>query len=310
MTLLGFTAFFEWIPLFGPSEQQNSAEIVYWSPEGDFVYSGGIVSSISGATDVFTGAIAIEEVKTRQNTLEGKPRFYVEYPHFSGIPNLFVLSWIQKKITELDAREIPLGGSGSTTYGFDAHFTLTSGNNIGSILYDIHRHDASGRIDEAVKKVFLIKKDGTFIDSALLVNRDNTLAIEALMERMSADFAATFPEAKLLSSETRMQNFVSYLEDPKMAFSGSQVVFFFSSGIFSDSPGEMKELALEYDEISEAILLEPRKTSPATKNKNPVSPDGKKYVALTFDDGPHGVYTPELLDTLKKKGVSATFFVL
>ena len=33
-------------------------------------------------------------------------------------------------------------------------------------------------------------------------------------------------------------------------------------------------------------------------------------VALTFDDGPHSVCTPKLLDGLKERGVSATFFVL
>ena len=34
-----------------------------------------------------------------------------------------------------------------------------------------------------------------------------------------------------------------------------------------------------------------------------------KLVALTFDDGPHRVYTAQLLDGLKERGVSATFFI-
>lgn len=33
-------------------------------------------------------------------------------------------------------------------------------------------------------------------------------------------------------------------------------------------------------------------------------------IALTFDDGPHSVYTPRLLDGLKERGIPATFFVL
>lgn len=36
----------------------------------------------------------------------------------------------------------------------------------------------------------------------------------------------------------------------------------------------------------------------------------KKQVALTFDDGPDGEYTPILLDGLKKRHVRATFFLL
>ncbi|MCC8104785.1 MAG: polysaccharide deacetylase family protein [Clostridiales bacterium] len=35
-----------------------------------------------------------------------------------------------------------------------------------------------------------------------------------------------------------------------------------------------------------------------------------KRVALTFDDGPHPVCTPKLLDGLKERGVSVTFFVI
>ena len=35
---------------------------------------------------------------------------------------------------------------------------------------------------------------------------------------------------------------------------------------------------------------------------------GKPWVALTFDDGPHPVYTPQLLEGLRTAGVLATFF--
>lgn len=38
--------------------------------------------------------------------------------------------------------------------------------------------------------------------------------------------------------------------------------------------------------------------------------DGKRYACLTFDDGPNPVYTPRLLDLLKRYGISATFFVV
>ena len=38
--------------------------------------------------------------------------------------------------------------------------------------------------------------------------------------------------------------------------------------------------------------------------------EDKKYIALTFDDGPHTKYTNLLLDGLKERNVKATFFVL
>lgn len=39
-------------------------------------------------------------------------------------------------------------------------------------------------------------------------------------------------------------------------------------------------------------------------------PTDKKRVALTFDDGPDDVYTPRILDLLKKHEVKATFFLV
>jgi peptidoglycan/xylan/chitin deacetylase (PgdA/CDA1 family) len=44
---------------------------------------------------------------------------------------------------------------------------------------------------------------------------------------------------------------------------------------------------------------------PANPNKN-----ATKYVALTFDDGPHKILTHDLLDGLKKVGAKVTFFVM
>lgn len=35
----------------------------------------------------------------------------------------------------------------------------------------------------------------------------------------------------------------------------------------------------------------------------------QKKIAITFDDGPHPVYTPMLLDGLRQRGIKATFFV-
>lgn len=36
----------------------------------------------------------------------------------------------------------------------------------------------------------------------------------------------------------------------------------------------------------------------------------RKVIALTFDDGPHPIYTPQLLDVLSKYDIKATFFMI
>lgn len=54
-------------------------------------------------------------------------------------------------------------------------------------------------------------------------------------------------------------------------------------------------------------------TSPSVASIDPepseLAPADIKHAALTFDDGPHPVYTEQLLDGLKERGVKATFFV-
>ncbi|WP_239549105.1 polysaccharide deacetylase family protein [Scopulibacillus daqui] len=39
-------------------------------------------------------------------------------------------------------------------------------------------------------------------------------------------------------------------------------------------------------------------------------PTNEKVAAITFDDGPHPIYTPEILDILKKYHAKATFFLI
>lgn len=48
-------------------------------------------------------------------------------------------------------------------------------------------------------------------------------------------------------------------------------------------------------------------TDPASADNVPAD---IRRIALTFDDGPHPVYTQQLLDGLKERGVRATFFVI
>jgi peptidoglycan/xylan/chitin deacetylase (PgdA/CDA1 family) len=60
----------------------------------------------------------------------------------------------------------------------------------------------------------------------------------------------------------------------------------------------------------------PERTAPPSKSPKPPKGAGPirtqrftggKKVALTFDDGPHPVWTPKVLDLLRSKGVKATF---
>jgi peptidoglycan-N-acetylglucosamine deacetylase len=69
-------------------------------------------------------------------------------------------------------------------------------------------------------------------------------------------------------------------------------------------------------DTSQRVIPEPTPTPSAAPSDAPEKSsysscrvDGR-YIAMTFDDGPHPVLTPRLLDMLKARGLKATFFLI
>lgn len=89
-------------------------------------------------------------------------------------------------------------------------------------------------------------------------------------------------------------------------------LLFLSAIAFGQTPAEPPAA-----QAAEAPQTQPGSTGYAenTQNYSPklgyssVHVDGP-YIAITFDDGPHGTNTPRLLDILAKRNIKATFFVL
>ena len=70
------------------------------------------------------------------------------------------------------------------------------------------------------------------------------------------------------------------------------------------------ELTIEALPVAEAIPA-PTTTAPRVQVPRPVTPaDDGDVVYLTFDDGPHPEYTPQVLDVLARHDARATFFVV
>lgn len=66
------------------------------------------------------------------------------------------------------------------------------------------------------------------------------------------------------------------------------------------------------EEVAPAVEATPTTTAaPSVLPPRPVTPDdGENVVYLTFDDGPHAEYTPQVLDILARHDAKATFFVV
>lgn len=69
----------------------------------------------------------------------------------------------------------------------------------------------------------------------------------------------------------------------------------------------IKELKLSPDDYKGVISS---KYSTYLNVSLPTIEKGKKYITLTFDDGPNAQTTPRLLNILKENGVTATFFIV
>ena len=71
-----------------------------------------------------------------------------------------------------------------------------------------------------------------------------------------------------------------------------------------DSSQPIADSALTKEEVSPPAPVEPEPEEPYVRVVDPAKP----MVALTFDDGPHGTYSNQILDTLEANHAVATFF--
>lgn len=102
------------------------------------------------------------------------------------------------------------------------------------------------------------------------------------------------------------------LNMPSISLDGTAFTYYSDKISLSlpENPTGKNEITLSYDEI--AGYVNPELIDAASiKDALPVPLDpNKKYISLTFDDGPNPETTPRLLDILKERGVKATFFML
>lgn len=68
--------------------------------------------------------------------------------------------------------------------------------------------------------------------------------------------------------------------------------------------------AQETETTATASIVSPNPSPAPRKATYTACNVDKPYIAITFDDGPHGALTPKLLDMLKERKIKATFFVV
>lgn len=142
----------------------------------------------------------------------------------------------------------------------------------------------------------------------LLEHDDNRLA--SIVELLRTMIAETPAYESLHDAPFMEPSYTPHWSDfDKFSLSNDALTFTFAT---HRTPA-LLEVHIPIHDIN--AFLAPAYQLPLTKMENTVVPHyvidtSKKRVALTFDDGPHAVVTPQVLNTLKQYGAKATFYVL
>ncbi|MDY3990094.1 MAG: polysaccharide deacetylase family protein [Massilioclostridium sp.] len=138
-----------------------------------------------------------------------------------------------------------------------------------------------------------------------------------------------FEQSDLYKEAIQEEQFQAAINDPK-AFQkfalkdGNLLLYFDKYQLFAGSYG-IPMITIPFSDLDGFLkintegklaptITEPAQTDTPPEPSQPVQAPAidpsKPMIALSFDDGPHPVNTPRILDTLKQNGARATFFVL
>ena len=199
-----------------------------------------------------------------------------------------------------------------------ADFTATlSGNNMLSVVTDIKGFNAKGQVETAdyFTRVYTL-------NASRELQRDDIFT-EGFYAYASEQVRSYFKNNKDTKDKCSSDKFLNATEGygvnfDRFSFDDNGCTLHFDSKTLFDFDGELYDVRLKYDDISDYMKLgkdgnskpeETGPTSPLNIDKNAAVDPSKPMVAITFDDGPSSENTPIILDTLEKYNARATFFV-
>jgi len=176
-------------------------------------------------------------------------------------------------------------------------------------------HTYTLNFDCSTNKILTLEK--------LLKGEESLVYLQELLERQliqDEQLVELVREDKVLDGlSPKLQNYKTF------SLSDQSLNVYFNSDQFQDSEVQPFNIALSYNTLTGIIdssflqsiyrvaSTDTEVLSEAISDENSEAKaldPTKKYVALTFDDGPHKDMTPRILDILKKYNAKATFYVL
>ncbi len=316
------TAFFA--VFFGFFQSYTSQSLV-------FSFSGNSISSealwYSGKNPAsgykkksFTGAFMIQSISSiswdvfnpkKPNNFQS----YLEYPEFIYISDTPIQNFLkaQYRKAQSDLKNVKRGEFGKYPE-FNARFEGYSNSRYKSLIYFLSYH-IDGGFPYQRMHMFLINSSGAYVSPYDLVSIpsqvDFTQVVRPYLQKQSLHL---FPGDEFIDGINH------YISHPIFAFDGDDIILFFEAGTIAQREDGNISVRIAYEHMKPFISQDPKRVGLLKeiqfwKNQNiasqsRLSKDWKKYVALTFDDGPNNTSTLKLLRILEKKWVKATFFVL
>lgn len=289
LTFVLFALFFKVIQL--SMTKSVAAEETIISSE---IYPGLNLKTTTQETDTFTLFISQPYIKDEKmnNQIEA-----------------FINQEKQNFITEYEDAESMLKKN-----GFRGHLNIqTSTEKIADKIYNIEL--------ETYKTVGGANGTTTVQPILMDLNTNELLKINDLFELDEASVAEiknlvfeeaeNNPDVSDLIFEDLFNEAMSNPDEWKVLIHPESVTFFFDEYEIAAGAAGVIQLKIPMEKIiyyfnsafAEKVNLE------IPKKEVKLSPDGK-YIALTFDDGPHAEVTPRVLETLEQHGAKATFYML
>lgn len=175
-----------------------------------------------------------------------------------------------------------------------------------SVLFYIEKEVDGIKETESGLWIYNKKKDET-VDGAVLFTdqayRYTAQQVNTLLTEEEAMSAEEDEQGKNESVKTQEALFAGAREEfPEYLLTAEGVRFYY------EVDGIRRSITIPYIEVHTYMAVTENGTVVADSIR-PLDPD-KPMIALTFDDGPHYLQTPRLLEILEKYGVKSTFFIL
>ncbi|MEG0471253.1 MAG: polysaccharide deacetylase family protein [Solibacillus sp.] len=279
--------------IFQKNQNTASREITSDISEAESTFSGvKIITDISNDEKM---PFAIQYPLTNFDTLNETITTYIDDSKEYYISMMRLQKDVKEHTGELNIR--------LDTYQYDHYYSFVLTNKM--TLNNLEHHTK-------VKTFLIDSETGKVFDMRTLLN-DDLKSLETFASHIQSEILKDPKlEGKISQDKLRQATKPEWSSFNRFALKDESLIIYFDEGEIADSSAGAPTFEMSLSFINPLlasdfqIAMETGETIIPNVHLDP----SKKYVALTFDDGPHPKVTKQVLSLLEKYDAKATFFLL